>query len=117
MIVKRISEAHITIATIDTTKICPWSIASDSPGLASAQTVDLVGEARVATGVHQLDVGEPAVDVAEFGAHLGGRALRIAAHALPELGVLLGLVEPDRLLRREVAGRQIGKQHPAAGHA
>src|SRR3546814_4951026 len=56
----------------------------------------------------------PAVDVAELGAHFGGRTARIGPYALPEFGVFGRRVMLDRLLGREPGGGDIAKEGPAA---
>src|SRR3546814_15778293 len=93
-------------ATIPTGTIQPISIIL-SPLCAgrSAKLFDLVGKARVAARVHQFAVGEPAVDVAELGAHFGGRTARMGPSALPGVGVFRRRVLLDRLLWREPGGR------------
>src|SRR3546814_5727079 len=50
----------------------------------SAQRLDLVGEPAVVAGVVQLDVGEPAVDVAKARADVAGRRAGVRPHTLPE---------------------------------
>src|SRR3546814_17061561 len=101
-------------ATIPTGTIQPISIIL-SPLCAgrSAKLFDLVGKARVAARVHQFDVGEPAVDVAELGAHFGGRTARIGPYALPAFGVFGRRVMLERLLGREPAGGDMPKEVPA----
>src|SRR3546814_1638569 len=54
----------------------------------SAQRLDLVGEPAVVAGVVQLDVGEPAVDVAKARADVAGRRAGVRPHTLPEFRFL-----------------------------
>ncbi|PAV70836.1 hypothetical protein WR25_11534 [Diploscapter pachys] len=86
-----------------------------SRGKGSAEAVDFLGQPAVAAGVVQFHVGEPAVDIAQLAAHLGGRPLRVGAHALPEFGVFVALVQVDRLLGRQPRGGDIAQQDPAGG--
>src|SRR3546814_12217200 len=100
-------------ATIPTGTIQPISIIL-SPLCAgrSAKLFDLVGKARVAARVHQFDVGEPAVDVAELGAHFGGLTARIGPYAPSEFGVFGRRVMLAWLLGPQTGGGGNSKQGP-----
>src|SRR3546814_1845631 len=75
--------------------VCSSDLLVLQPG--SAQRLDLVGEPAVVAGVVQLDVGEPAVDVAKARADVAGRRAGVRPHTLPEFRFLLRAVEGDGL--------------------
>src|SRR3546814_7212234 len=77
----------------------------------SAQRLDLVGEPAVVAGVVQLDVGEPAVDVAKARADVAGRRAGVRPHTLPEFRFLLRAVEGEGLGGRDRKSTRLKSRH------
>src|SRR3546814_5978065 len=102
--------------TADEMRISDWSsdvCSSDlDPPPDLPESVDLVGKAAVVTGVILLDVGKPAVDVAEARLDIAGRCGRVAPHALPEFRFLGRTIEREGFRRAHPSDHPVGDQRP-----